>query len=181
MIDAEAYIATVVSWMRFWDAKVYEEQIGPQWATAGQFYDTLLLNSGSGAFTVQVHYCVALAALGSVDSPFAVQDFTRHVHAHAYETTRGTPGSGTLEVAIAGLVSPLVHATAAAAATATPPTVQSGTDRPVIVDLTTGQVHTHTGTRLGGGNLHVATNMKVRQLFRPPGELRPPPGHIPSD
>jgi len=176
-MDAETYIAAVTDWLRFWDAKVYEERIGPQPATVGQFYDRLLVSAGSGAYTVQVHYCVALTVLGSVDAPFAVHDFTRHVNAHAYATTRGTPGTGTLEVAIAGLISPLVHATAAAAATAAPNTTQSGTDRPVVVDLTTGQVHTHTGTRLGGAGLHLAANFKVRQLFRPPGEILPAPGH----
>ena len=180
IVDAETYIATIVDWLRFWDAKVYQERVGPQPATVGHLYDLVRIDAGEGTHTVQAHYCVALASLGSVDTPFVVHDFTRHVHAHAYQTTRGTPGSGTVELAIAVLVSPLVHATAAAAATAPPPgSSQFGTDRPVVVDVTTGQVHTNTGTRHTGA--HLAATTKVVQLFRPPAELRPPPGHAPAD
>lgn len=177
MIDAETYIGTVVDWLRFWDAKVYVDRVGPQPATVGHLYDLTVAADGGGRHTEQVHFCVAMISLSSVDSPFVVHDFTRHVNAHAHETSRGTPGSGTIEVAIAGIISPLVHATAATAATVAPASSVAGVDLPVVVDLSTGQVHTYGRPR---GTAGLAAPRKVRQLFRPPAELRPPPGHDPA-
>ena len=186
MIDAETYIATVADWIRFWDGKVYDARVGPQPATVGHLYDQFVTNAGSELVTRQMHTCVVMAPLQSVDTDFAVHDFMGHVSAHAYATSRGLPGLGTVEVAIAALVSPLVHASAAAAANGPPPPTRWGMNRPVVVDLTTGDVHAnvHGGSSffaVANANLAPAANLRVRRLFPFPAELRRPPDHAPAD
>lgn len=179
VIDAETYISAVADRIGFFDGRVYQAQVGPLPATVGHLYDTLVSGAGDHAHNVQVHFCVVLASLTSVDNPFVVHDFTRHVTAYAHHTSRGTPGFGTVEVGIAGMISPLVHQTAATAASAPPFSSSTGTSRPVVVDLSTGWVHTYTGSKFVAAALHSAANLRVRRLFPLPAELLPPPGHAP--
>lgn len=183
MPDADTYVKTVVERLRFWDARVYDAQIGPLQSTVGHLYDTIAVARHQRehrieVYNLQVHFCVVIAQLPSVDSAFVVDDFAARVSEHAYATTKGSPGVGTVEVAIAGLISPLVHQTAARQADALSIYNRAvGIRRAVVVDLSSNWVHVNLPGGGRGQGPAEATNQRIRRLFPLPAEVDAHPGN----
>lgn len=172
MIDVDTYINAAAHRARQTGGRLYPAQVGPLRALVADIYDSVGLG--------QLRYCVVIAGVGEV-SAFMVGDFARHAISYAGGTTRGVKGFGTTVVTIAALVSPMVDPNAGATASAAPSKEWAGANRPVVVDVTHGAVHTFTGTQLWGFAMHGTINAKVRRLFPTPAEVdaaahRPPPG-----
>jgi len=180
MPDADSYITTVAERIRFWDGDVYDTQIGPLRTTVGHLYDTIAVAQSERAFNLQVHFCVALAQLPSIDSAFAVEDFTHRVGAHGFETSKGSPGFGTVEVSFAGMISPLVHQVAAQRADSIAVDNRAfGMRRAVVVDVSGNWVHTNLGgSSFFRSQVNYAASQRVRRLFPLPAELDAHPGNV---
>lgn len=179
MPDADSYITTVSERIKFWDGDVYNSQIGPLQCTVGHLYDTIAITQSERAFNIQLHFCVALAQLPSIDSPFPVEDFANRVGVHGFETSKGSPGFGTAEVSFGCLISPLVHQTAAQRADSFSVGSNSlGMRRAVVVDLSSNWVHTSLQTGFFHGRVNYAINQRVRRLFPLPAQLDANPGNV---
>lgn len=178
MPDANSYITTVAERIKFWDGDVYSTQIGPLHSTVGHLYDTLIFGGGESKVNGQVHFCVVLAQLPSIDSAFVVEDFARHASAHGYATTKGSPGFGTAEVALACLVSPLVHQSAAHRADGLNVDTLTGVHRAVVVDIANNWVHAcFQSSSFRNISLYSAINQRIRRLFPLPAEVDAHPGN----
>ncbi|GAB3211075.1 hypothetical protein ACQEU5_07555 [Marinactinospora thermotolerans] len=143
-------------------ARVTEEQrLGPGTALVGLLSDTVALSP--------VTLCLAVTRAEVATAPM-LRDFCGHAAAHTRAVVGG--GVGLLEGActIAAVVA--VHSDPPAQAAASAKTaVGFGTMlRPVLVDLSTGTVHTWTGTRLLGLAAMGYIRDSVRRLLPPPGE-----------
>jgi hypothetical protein len=156
MIDAEGYLAVITHRMMRVRAQLYRTQIGPVVALVGNMYDGMALS--------QLHFCVVAAALPEVNG-FIVNDFARHAQQHANAATTGVRGFGTAVITLPGLISPVVRPDAVAAATAKPSAALGGETRPVVVDLTTNQVHLFTGTKLTGLALQGAIRSRAQATY----------------
>jgi hypothetical protein len=169
MIDADTYVSAVVRRLEQACGQVRRARVGPVDSMIGDFYEGSLIARG------HIHFTVVIAPLATVNG-HAVRDFARHVHQWAIRSTHQVPGGRTEVVNFAALVSPQVHPDAVSAAVAKPPLQAVGTTRPVVIDLTTGQVHTFTGTRFLGWALQDTIRAKRHLFLPPPAELA---GHLP--
>lgn len=157
MIDGEGYLAVVTHRLLRVRAQVYRAQVGPVTALVGNMYD------GAGAIS-QLHFCVVAAVLPEVTG-FMVNDFARHAQQHANAATTGVRGFGTAVITLPGLISPVVRPDAVAAALAKPSAALGGETRPVVVDLTTNQVHLFTGTKFTGLALQGAIKSRAQASY----------------
>jgi hypothetical protein len=171
MIDVEGYLAVVAHRLLRVRAQVYRAQIGPVTALVGNMYD------GLGAIS-QMHFCVVAAAVPEVNG-FIVRDFAQRAQQHANATTTGVRGFGTAVITLPGLISPLVRPDAVAAATAKPGAALGGETRPVVVDLTTNQVHLFTGTKLTGLVLQGAIKSRAQASYPLPAAALAELPHLP--
>lgn len=163
MLSTYDYMSVVAYRIQSDGGQVIQAQIGPLQAWAGQIY------KGAGPIS-QIHYCVVVAGLNEVNG-FVVDDFSRQATQYANHTTNGIRGFGTAVVTLVGLVAPVVHPDAVQAATASPRADMGGTTRPVVVDLTSGQVSMFTGTQLLGLALQGMIKSKAQSLFPPPAAV----------
>ena len=156
MINAEGYLAVVAHRLLRVRGQVYRSQVGPFPALVGNMYDGMALS--------QLHFCVVAAAVPEVTGPM-VRDFALWAQQHANAATTGVRGFGTAVITLPGLISPLVRPDAVAAATAKPSAALGGETRPVVVDLTTNQVHLFTGTKLVGLALQGAIKARAQASY----------------
>ncbi len=163
MLTNDAYLAAVAQRIQFGRGQLYQAQIGPLTALVGNIFD------GVGPMG-QMHTCVIAAGLPEVNG-FIVQDFALRASQHAAQATTGIKGFGTAVVTLVGLVSPVVRPDAVPVAVRKPAMEWGGSTRPVVVDLTTGQIHTFTGTQLNGWMLQGAIRSKTQMMFPPPGQV----------
>jgi hypothetical protein len=97
----------------------------------------------------KIHLFTVAAAIDEVGG-FAVEDFTQRVGKHGKDTKGAMRGAQSGIAAFAVLVSNRVHPDAAAIATR-PAKIQFAVrTQPVVVDLSTGTVHTFRGRQLWG-------------------------------
>jgi hypothetical protein len=157
MIDIDGYLAVVAHRMMRVRAQLYRTQIGPVTALVGNMYD------GAGAIS-QMHFCVVAVGVAEVNG-FIVRDFAQRAQQHANAATTGVRGFGTAVITLPGLISPVVRPDAVAAATAKPGAALGGETRPVVVDLTTNQVHMFTGTKLTGLALQGAIRSRAQASY----------------
>ncbi|WP_163511304.1 hypothetical protein [Fodinicola acaciae] len=161
MLTGEEYLQAVAMRVARVNAQGYQAQVGPMNAFVANMYD------GAGAVMGQVHFCLVAASFPEVNA-FIVGDFSQHAAQHAHQATNGVRGLGTAVITLVGLVSPVVRPDAVAAATAKPKNVWGGEIRPVVVDLSSGQVHMFTGTKFYGMALQGMIKGRAQASFPPP-------------
>jgi hypothetical protein len=162
-MDPNAYLSVVAQRIRANHGNVQQAQVGPVPALVGDVYSSSLAAMGN------LRLCVVAAALPEVNA-FVVRDFALHASQFATRTTQGTLGFGTALLTVVGFVSHRVAPDAVAAATAKPGMQFAATTRPVVVDLTSGQLHTFTGTQLWGLAMQNTFKRKVFETFPMPAE-----------
>ena len=162
-MDPNAYLSVVAQRVRMAHGNVQQAQVGPVQALVGDVYSSSLAAMGN------LRLCVVAAAFAEVNA-FVVRDFGAHASQFATRTTHGTLGFGTALLTVVGFVSPRVTPDAAAAAAAKPGVQFAASTRPVVVDLTSGQLHTFTGTQLWGLAMQNTFKQKVRETFPTPAE-----------
>ncbi|GAA1720841.1 hypothetical protein GCM10009765_81360 [Fodinicola feengrottensis] len=163
MLSGEDYLSAVAIRASRNKGKLYTAPIGPINAMVANMY------AGAGAALGQIHFCLVAATVPEINA-FVVKDFSSHAAQHARQATNGVKGMGTLIVTLAGLVSPVVQPDAIPAATAKPELDFGAEKRPVVVDLSTGQVHMFTGTKFVGLVMQRAIRKRAQMLFPPPAE-----------
>ncbi|HEY3683389.1 MAG TPA: hypothetical protein VGL93_10135 [Streptosporangiaceae bacterium] len=174
MIDADTYMNVFAQRAQAQRARVQPAQVGPLQALVADSYESMGLS--------EVRYCVIVAAVPEVNG-FVVGDFTRCGVAWASTTMRGVKGLTGSAITIVGLVSARVSPDAVSAATSKPSMEFSGAHRSVVVDLTSGGVHSYTGSSFREFAVSGTISTKLRTLFPAPGEVAaqiaqmgPPPG-----
>jgi hypothetical protein len=167
MIEADVYVRAVIARIERARGQIRQTRVGPLDAVVGDFYEGSVIAQG------HIHFTAVVAPLVEVTA-HAVTDFTQHAAQLAIRTTLPVPGGRTEIITFAGLVSHRVRPDAVAAAVAKPPLLAVGTSRPVVVDLSTGLVHSFTGTRFIGWALQDMIKAKVRELFPLPAEVADP-------
>ncbi len=162
-MDPNAYLSVVAQRIQAQKGTVQQTQVGPLSALVGDVY------SASVAAMGNLRLCVVAVALADVNA-FVVRDFTAHANQFAMRSTMGTLGFGTALVTAVGFVSPRVTPDAIAAATAKPGMQFAATTRPVVVDLTSGGLHTFTGTQMWGWAMQSTFRRKIFEAFPTPAE-----------
>jgi hypothetical protein len=163
VMDPNAYLSVVAQRIRGSHGNVQQAQVGPVQAMVGDVYSSSLVAMGN------LRLCVVAVALPEVTG-FVVRDLGAHASQFATRTTQGTLGFGTALLTVVGLISHRVTPDAAAAANAKPGIQFAASTRPVVVDLTTGALHTYTGTQLWGLAMQNTFKRKVAETFPTPAE-----------
>jgi hypothetical protein len=163
VLSGEDYLSAVAIRAGRIKSQLYTAPVGPITAMVANMY------AGAGAVLGQMHFCLVAATFQEVNA-FIVKDFSSHAAQHASQVTTGVKGMGTAVITLVGLVSPVVHPDAIPVAKAKPGLQWGGETRPVVVDLSTGQVHMFTGTKLYGLVLQRAIRSRAQAMFPPPAE-----------
>ncbi|GAB2763065.1 hypothetical protein [Amycolatopsis magusensis] len=161
MLTPDQYLGVVAERVQRSGGQLRQIQIGPVNAVLGLFTESIMMST--------MNYAVVAAPLADVTAA-SLLEFTGHATQHARANVVGTVGFTAASIVIAGLVGERVYPDAVQAATAKP-NMQYGADtRMVAVDLTGGQMHTFTGSRVWGAAVQGSIKAKVFFTFPQPGE-----------
>ncbi|WP_236808361.1 hypothetical protein [Amycolatopsis albispora] len=161
MLTPDQYLSVVAERVQRSGGQLRQIQIGPANAVLGLFTESVMMST--------MNYAVVAAALPEVTAA-ALYDFTGHATQHARANVVGTVGWTAASVVIAGLVGERVYPDAIQAATAKPGNQFGGETRMVAVDLSGGQTHTFTGSKVWGAAMQGSIKAKIFFTFPQPGE-----------
>ncbi|QFU85256.1 hypothetical protein [Amycolatopsis sp. YIM 10] len=161
MLTPDQYLGVVAERVQRSGGQLRQIQIGPVNAVLGLFTESIMMST--------MNYAVVAAPLAEVTAA-ALYDFTGHATQHARANVVGTVGFTAASIVIAGLVGERVYPDAIQAATAKPGMQYGAETRMVAVDLSGGQTHTFTGSRVWGAAIQGSIKAKIFFTFPQPAE-----------
>ncbi|MGC7093208.1 hypothetical protein ACPZ19_00945 [Amycolatopsis lurida] len=161
MLTPDQYLGVVAERVQRSGGQLRQIQIGPVNVVLGLFTESIMMST--------MNYAVVAAPLSEVTAA-ALYDFTGHATQHARANVVGTVGFTAASIVIAGLVGERVYPDAIQAATAKPGMQYGAETRMVAVDLSGGQTHTFTGSKVWGAAIQGSIKAKIFFTFPQPAE-----------